>query len=99
VYIGECEDGHAFLFISKADYGGDFAIHKKDYSFFPLAVSYISLAGIVPYTDRELKDGAPELKGRLTKPHMQQLFNAVAGCKKMVNREILLVGNALKVAF
>jgi hypothetical protein len=41
LYIGECswEDGHAFLFISKADYGGDFSIHKKDYGVFPLDVS------------------------------------------------------------
>jgi hypothetical protein len=74
VYIGECEDGHAFLFISKADYGGDFAIHKKDYSFFPLAVSYIMLSGHCALYRSRTKDGAPELKGRLTKPHMQQLF-------------------------
>ncbi len=98
VYIGECDEGHAFLFISKADYGGDFAIHKKDYNFFPLDVSYISLSGIVSYTDQELKDSNLEFKGSLTKDHMQQLFNAVAGCKTMVNREILLVGNALKAA-
>jgi len=101
LYIGECpwEDGHAFLFINKADYGGDFPLHKKDYDFFPLDVSYIGLGGIIPYTDQQLKDAAPELKGCLTKDHMQQLFNAVAGCKTMVNREILLVGNALRVAF
>jgi hypothetical protein len=101
LYIGECpwENGHAFLFINKADYGGDFPLHKNDYTFFPLDVSYIGLAGIIPYTDAELKTAVPILKGRLTKDHMQQLFNAVAGCKKMVNREILLVGNALKVAF
>jgi hypothetical protein len=30
---------------------------------------------------------------------MQALFNAVAECRKMVAREVLLVGNALKVAF
>jgi hypothetical protein len=101
LYIGECpwEDGHAFLFINKADYGGDFPLHKTDYDFFPLDVSYVSLSGIVPYTDTELKDASPGLKGRLTKAHIQDLFNAVAGCKTMVNREILLVGNALKAAF
>jgi hypothetical protein len=99
VYIGECDEGHAFLFISKADYGGDFAVHKKDYNFFPLEISYISLSGIVAYSDQELKDATPELKGRLTNDHMRQLFNAVAGSKTMVNREILLVGNALKIAF
>jgi hypothetical protein len=101
LYIGDCpwENGHAFLFISKADYGGDFAVYKKDYGFFALDISYVSLSGIVSYTDQELKDAAPQLKGRLSKDHMQQLFNAVAGCKTMVNREILLVGNALKGAF
>ena len=62
-------------------------------------MSYIGLSSIVRYTDQELNDVAPQLKGRLTKVHMQQLFNAVAGCKKMVNREILLVGNALRMAF
>lgn len=101
LYIGECqwEDGHAFLFINKADYGGDFPLLKKDYSFFRLDVSYTSLSGIVSYTDKELQDFSPQLKGRLTKAHMQDLFNAVAGCRTMVNREILLVGNALKAAF
>lgn len=36
LYIGECqwEDGHAFLFINKANYGGDFPLAKKDYEFF-----------------------------------------------------------------
>ena len=43
--------------------------------------------------------GGPELKGRLTNQHMKNLFNAVAGCKTMPQREILLVGNALKAAF
>jgi hypothetical protein len=101
LYIGECqwEDGHAFLFINKTDYGGDFPLLKKDYNFFPLEVSYVGLGGIVPYTDDELEEYSPERKGRLTKEHMQQLFNAVAGCKTMVQREILLVGNALKAAF
>jgi hypothetical protein len=101
LYVGECqwENGHAFLFINKADYGDDFAIYKKDYAFFPLDVSYIGLGGIIPYTDQDLKECIPQLKGRLTKAHMQELFNAIAGCKKMPSREILLVGNALKGAF
>jgi hypothetical protein len=101
LYIDECpwEDGYAFLFINKTDYGDDFPLHTKDYSFFPLSISFVGLAGIIPYTDKELQDAAPQLKGRLTKAHMQQLFNVVAGCKKMVSREILLVGNALKAAF
>jgi hypothetical protein len=101
LYIGECpwEDGHAFLFISKADYGGDFAIAKADYGFFQLETSYISLSSIIPYTEEELAAVNPELKGRLTKPHMQALFNPVAGCKTLVTREQNLVGNALKAAF
>src|SRR5712671_1955501 len=81
LYIGESarDDGHAFLFINKADYGGDFALSKNDYSLFPLGTSYIGLGNIVCYSDQELADAAPELKGRLTAAHMKELFNAVAG--------------------
>src|SRR5438067_13548462 len=80
LYIGECqwEDGHAFLFINKANSGADFALLKADYGFFPLGTSYISLTGIIPYNDKELAEASPELKGRLTVAHMQDLFNAVA---------------------
>lgn len=101
LYIAESawDDGHAFLFINKTDYGGDFPISNVDYEFFPLETSYISLSGVVCYTDDEITTAKPELKGRLSKGHMQDLFNAVGGCKTMVQREILLVGNALKAAF
>lgn len=101
LYIGECQwaDGHAFLFINSATYGSDFELLKTDYSFFPLEKSYISLSNIITYTDWELKNAAPEFKGRLTPQHMKDLFNAVAGCKTMPHREINLVGNALKAAF
>jgi hypothetical protein len=102
LYISECpwEDGHAFLFVNKANQTGqDFAISKNDYPFFPLDTSYVGLGGIIPYTDNELVAAAPELKGRLRNLHMQALFNAAAGCNTMTGREILLVGNALKVAF
>ena len=101
LYICESQwdDGHAFLFINKTDYGGDFALAKADYPFFPLQTSYISLSGIIPYTDQELAAATPELKGRLTAAHMQALFNVVAGSKTMVAREVLLVGNALKTGF
>jgi hypothetical protein len=91
------DDGHAFLFINKADYGGDFPLAKADYPFFPLQTSYVSLSGIIPYTDQELAIAI--LKGRLSTAHMQALFNAVAGCKTMTPREILLAGNALKTGF
>ena len=99
LYICESQwdDGHAFLFINKTDYGGDFALSKTDYPFFPLQTSYISLSGIIPYTDQELTTAV--LKGRLTKAHMQALFNAVAASNTMVERETLLIGNALKSEF
>jgi hypothetical protein len=99
LYICESQwdDGHAFLFINKTDYGGDFALAKADYSFFPLQTSYVSLSGIIPYTDQELAIAV--LKGRLSAAHMQGLFNTVAGCKTMTSREMLLVGNALKTGF
>jgi hypothetical protein len=101
LYITESQwdDGHAFLFINKTDYGGDFGLSKTDYPFFPLATSYISLSGVIPYSDGELAAVTPELKGRLTPAHMKDLFNAVAGCKTMTPREILLIGNALKTGF
>jgi hypothetical protein len=69
LYVAESQwdDGHAFLFINKTDYGGDFALSKTDYPFFPLATSYISLSGIIPYSDVELTAVTPELKGRLTR--------------------------------
>lgn len=101
LYIGECqwENGHAFLFINSGKYGSDFEISKADYSFFTAEKSYISLTGIVSYTEKEIREAAPTLKGSLTQQHLRDLFHAVAGCKTMPNREILLVGNALKTAF
>jgi hypothetical protein len=90
---------HSFLFINKADYGGDFALSKADYDFFTIDPSYIGLGSVIPYTTDELAAVVPELKGRLSNQHMQDLFNAVLGCKKMTGSEKKLVGNALRVAF
>ena len=57
LYIGECqwEDGHAFLFINKADFGGNFALAKRDYGFFPLETSYVGLSGIICYSKKETR--------------------------------------------
>jgi hypothetical protein len=102
VFISE-PDGifqdHLFLFISSADYGSDFAISKTDYPFFTNATSYISVGGVIQYSDSELKAAAPQLKGRMTQQHMQDLFNAILKAGKMPGREEKCVCNALKAAF
>jgi hypothetical protein len=55
-----------------------------------LETSYVGLTGIIPYTDGEIRNAAPELKGRLSSDHMKELFNAVAGCRTMTGREFSL---------
>jgi hypothetical protein len=102
IYIcaGDWRDGgHTFLFISKADYGGDFQILKRNYNFFPLEVSFISCSSVVTYTDDELKATNPELKGRLTNSDMQALFAAIAASESMEGWNIKKVCEALKSAF
>jgi hypothetical protein len=100
MYVGASDDGHAFLFINKVDYGGDdYPLAKADYGFFALDTSYVSLTGVISYTDNELTAAQPELKGRLSAADLQGLFNSVAGCKTMTRSEVLLVGNALKTEF
>jgi hypothetical protein len=92
-------EGHTFLFISKADYGGDFAISNDDYKFLPIPVSYVSCTSIVCYTDQELADCKSQLVGQLLVEHMKALFNAVQGSEIMEQRNILRVCNALRAAF
>jgi hypothetical protein len=54
---------------------------------------------MVTYTDNELADANPVLVGRLSKEHMQALFNAIAGSDTMERWQIRLVCDALKAAF
>jgi hypothetical protein len=99
VYVcpADWRDGHTFLFVSKADYGGDFAISNKDYPFFPLPTSYISCGSIVCYEDAELAAVKPKLEGQLSKEHMTALYHAIAASETMEQWKILRVCNALKV--
>lgn len=101
VYICEADwrEGHTFLFVSKADYGGDFAIKNNDYPFLPLAVSYISCGSVVCYTDDEISAVKPKLKGQLSAAHIRALFNSVAASETMESWQIKRVCNALKTAF
>jgi hypothetical protein len=96
---GDWREGHTFLFISKSDYGGDFAITNLEYKFLPLPVSFISCTSIVCYTDQELADCKSKLVGQLSAAHLQALFNAVQGSEIMEQRHILRVCNALKASF
>lgn len=90
------EDLHTFLFINKRDYGGDYAIHKTDYGFFSLDVSYVG--GVVTYTADELKAASPVLKGRLSTAHLAGLCASVAGSETMTGYEQKHVYNALMAA-
>lgn len=90
---------HTFLFINKADYGGDFPISNKDYPFFPLETSYVDLGSSVGYTDDELKSANPTHKGTLTKPHLQGIYNSILAGGKMTRGEEKFVCEALRHAF
>jgi len=59
---------HTFLFVSKANYNGDYPIYHKDYPFLSLEVSYVG--DCVFYSDAELTASKPRLLGKLTKAHL-----------------------------
>ncbi|MDQ0467712.1 hypothetical protein [Labrys wisconsinensis] len=90
------EEGFAFLFISKADYGGDYPLLKEDYNFFPLDTSYISCNDIVVYSADELAIINPSPIGLLKNEHLRELYNHILASRTMAGWQIKLVGNALK---
>ncbi len=100
VYICDLDwrAGHTFLFISKQNYGCDYEIKKADYSFFPLAVSYISCTGIIHYNDQELASFDQRPLGRLSKNHLQELSAAIITGGAMVEWEMQRVCNAISAA-
>lgn len=101
MYVGDAgwrQSGHAFLFISKADYGGDYLITKNDYPFFPLEQSYVSCGNIVVYADADLDNFNPEYCGRLSKAHMIELRDVVSVSEVMEQWQINLVCNCLAAA-
>lgn len=91
-------EGYAFLFISKRDYGGDYLINRNDYSFLTFPTSYVSCGDIVTYTDDQLTAASPQFVGSLTKPHMVELRNAIAGSHTMTGWQITLCCGALAPA-
>lgn len=100
-HIFICEEDaqgeHTFLFISSADYGGDFKITKSDYAFLAYD-SYISLGRPVYYTTADLNSCKKTLVGQLSVAHLRELFNAVQGSEQMEGKDIKRVCNALKTA-
>lgn len=97
VYICEADwrAGHTFLFVSKADYGCDYAILKVDYPFFPLEKSFVSCASIIHYGDIELAAFPQEPLGRLSKKHLRELSAAIMDGGAMVEWEMQRVCNAI----
>jgi len=83
LYICEPDwrEDHTFLFISKANYNGDYPINNTDYPFMPLEVSYIG--GCVFYTDAELNAANPQLVGTLLGADLKALYNSVASSRTM----------------
>jgi hypothetical protein len=88
--------GHAFLFINKRNYGGDYAISKTDYPFMPLEVSYVSTSAIVTYSDGELSDAKIRHVGDIKPKHLGELHNSIANSDVMEGWEIELVCKHLR---
>jgi hypothetical protein len=89
-------EDNTFLFISKADYGGDYKILKKDYGFFDLDESFVSCGSIVTYSDARVARFDPNPVGTLSDLHLRELYNAVLSSEIMEGRHIKRVCNALK---
>lgn len=99
VYICESDwhaEGYAFAFISKGDYGGDYAIYKKDYDFLKYEVSYVSCGSLVFYTQKELDDAKPKLVGTLSMDHLAELYGKILDSDFMEGWQIKLACGALK---
>ena len=82
---------HTFLFISSADYGGDYKILRTDYPFLQREESYISCNGIVSYTDDELQYAKVVHKGKIRDTHLRELREAIASSDTMEQWQINLV--------
>jgi hypothetical protein len=95
---GDWEEDNTFLFISKADYGGDYKIKKADYPFFELDESYISCGSIVTYSDDRLSKFDQKPLGKLSKQHLGELHQAILDSDTMEGRLIKRVCNAIRPA-
>lgn len=98
MYVGEAgwkDDGHAFLFISSNDYGGDFKILQSDYAFLTKEFSYISCNGIVVYPASEINGYAPIKVGSLRPADAAALHSALAGSDTMEQWQIHLCCGAV----
>ena len=89
-------EGHAFLFISKADYGGDYAIRKADYGFLSLEISFVSCNSIVCYSEADLLAARPQKVGQLSKAHLAELVRVISDSDIMEQWQINLACNALR---
>ena len=88
--------GHAFLFVSSADYGGDYRIDKTDYAFLTKEYSFISCGNIVTYADSDLNSANPEFLGKISISDLQGLYHAIARSDTMEQWQIRLCCDALK---
>ena len=84
------------MFISKADYGGDFKITKLDCPFLDLDVNYISCSSLVFYSDEKLASFAKKPVGRLSSDQLKKLYNALLASDTMEVWQISRACNALK---
>jgi hypothetical protein len=87
---------NTFVFISKADYGGDFKITKLDCPFLDLDVSYISCSSLLFYSDEELASFPKKPVGRLSSDQLKKLYNALLASDTMEGWQISRACNALK---
>jgi hypothetical protein len=99
VYVcgADWREGHTFLFISKADYGGDYKITKADYPFLDLEFSFVSCGNIVCYDDQELGAFPQKPLGRLTRAHLRDLYASIVASDTMVEWEKQRVCNAIPI--
>jgi hypothetical protein len=91
------DEGPVFLFISKADYGGDYLIKKEHYPFLTLDESYVSCGRAVAYSKPVLTKMKMESKGQLSADHLKELYAAIAKSETMEQGQIKLLCEALKV--
>ena len=99
LYIGDAgwrEDGHAFLFINSANYGGDYKIVRGNYTFLSREVSFIGCNGLVVYPEDELRGYQIVKCGELQSQDAHGLHDALAESETMEAWQISLCCDAIR---
>lgn len=89
---------HAFMFISKANYGGCFPLAQTDYDQFLQYDSYISCGNLVFYKREFLIAAKMKKVGEISSADLAVLHGHVADNEFMPGWEIGIACNALKAA-